>query len=321
MNESYKNSSKLKRSISADDRLKVAWVIGDLAPHPVSRFVYQFFAGSRDHTFVHDHVLVNTFNHGKESCKQWFEGLPNFSIVDVSAHHAAKRVAAIRAIEADIAIDLSGWTSNHFLAGFMARLAPIQVNYLGYFASSGLDEMDYWLGDHHLFPSPMHEWSSERIFRLNRPFLAWKPVAPLPEAKVGVSEAPRGPIRFGSFNHNRKMSDQTIVLWGKILQYVPDAILVLKANASEDLHTQRILRKRMITHGLDPDRVEWLPLTHGPLEHLQQYSKLDVALDPCPNGGCTTTCESLGWCTSNYSQGFSLRESDEHGSVGRCSTA
>ena len=106
MNELIKTVQS-KRSISADGRLKVAWVIGDLAPHPVSRFVYQFFAGSRDHTFVHDHVLVNTFNHGKESCKQWFEGLPNFSIVDVSAHHAAKRVAAIRAIEADIAIDLS----------------------------------------------------------------------------------------------------------------------------------------------------------------------------------------------------------------------
>ena len=54
-----------------------------------------------------------------------------------------------------------------------------------------------------------------------------------------------------------------------------------------------ILRKRMISHGLDPERVEWLPLTQGPLEHLQQYSKLDVALDPYPNGGCTTTCESL----------------------------
>ena len=143
------------------------------------------------------------------------------------------------------------------------------------------------------FPTPYAEWSSEKIFRLNRPFLAWKPVAPLPEAEVSVSDAPRGPIRFGSFNHNRKMSDQTISLWGKILQEVPDAILVLKANASEDLHTQMILRKRMISHGLDPDRVEWLPLTQGPLEHLQQYSKLDVALDPYPNGGCTTTCESL----------------------------
>ena len=289
----YKKSSSLKESIANNGRLKIAWVIGDLAPHPVSRFVYQFFAGSQHHSFAHDHVLVSTFDYGKESCKEWFEDLPNLSIVDVSGHLAEKRVAAIRALGADVAIDLSGWTSNHFLAGFMARLAPIQVNYLGYFASSGLDEMDYWLGDHHLFPMSMQEWSSERIFRLNRPFLAWKPVAPLPEAEVSVSEAPSGPIRFGSFNHNRKMSDQTIRLWGRILKSVPDAILVLKANASEDLHTQRILRKRMINHGLDPDRVEWLPLTQGPLEHLQQYSKLDVSLDPYPNGGCTTTCESL----------------------------
>ena len=67
----------------------------------------------------------------------------------------------------------------------------------------------------------------------------------------------------------------------------------MKANASEDIHTQKILRKRMISHGLDPERVEWLPLTQCPAEHLQQYSKLDVTLDPFPNGGCTTTCESL----------------------------
>ena len=292
-NALYKNSSTLKQFISSDSRLKVAWVTGDLAPHPVSRFVYQFFAGSQQHSFMHEHILVNTFDHGGDSCKEWFENLPNISVVDVSAYQAEKRVAAIRALGADIAIDLSGWTSNHFLAGFIARLAPVQINYLGFFASSGVYEMDYWLGDHHLFPTPMLEWSSEKIIRLNRPFLAWKPVSPLPEAEAKVSEAPSGPIRFGSFNHNRKMSDQTIALWGKILQTVPDSILVLKANASEDLHTQRILRRRMISHGLDPNRIEWLPLTQGPLEHLQQYSKLDVALDPYPNGGCTTTCESL----------------------------
>ena len=56
-------------------------------------------------------------------------------------------MSAIRSLDVDVALDLSGWTSNHFLAGFMARLAPIQINYLGYFASSGLTEMDYWLGD------------------------------------------------------------------------------------------------------------------------------------------------------------------------------
>ena len=81
------------------------------------------------------------------------------------------------------------------------------------------------------------------------------------------------------------MSDQTIAL-GQILDAVPDAILVLKANASR-IFIRRILRRRMITHGLDPNRVEWL-LTQGPLEHLKQYSRLDVAPDPYPNGGTTT---------------------------------
>ena len=56
---------------------------------------------------------------------------------------------------------------------------------------------------------------------------------------------------------------------------------------------KRILRNRMMDHGLDPARVEWASPTKRPLEHLKQYSKIDVALDPFPNGGCTTTCESL----------------------------
>ena len=212
--------------------------MGDLAPHPVSRFVYQFFAGSQQDSLIHNHLLVNTFDYGKESCKGWFEDLPNLSIVDVSAHQAEKRVAAIRALRADIAVDLSGWTSNHFLAGFMARLLPFK-SIISVILLRLVWTMDYWLGDHHLFPTPMKEWSSEKIVRLNRPFLAWKPASPLPESQVNVSIAPSGPIRFGSFNHNRKMSDQTIALWGKILQSIPNAILVLKANASEDLHTQR----------------------------------------------------------------------------------
>ena len=82
--------------------------MGDLAPHPVSRFVYQFFAGSQNCDLIHEHVLVNTFDYGKESCKQWFQDLSNISIFDVSFLQAEKRVAAIRDLGADIAIDLSG---------------------------------------------------------------------------------------------------------------------------------------------------------------------------------------------------------------------
>ena len=49
----------------------------------------------------------------------------------------------------------------------------------------------------------------------------------------------------------------------------------------------------MHRQGLDPDRVDWLALTDGPVEHMQQYAHVDIALDPIPNGGCTTTCEAM----------------------------
>ena len=74
--------------------------------------------------------------------------------------------------------------------------------------------MDYWIGDKALFPPQMSEWSTEQVYRLNRPFIAWKPVDPLPEADVNVTKPPGGPMRFGSFNHNRKLSDKYIKALG-----------------------------------------------------------------------------------------------------------
>ena len=113
------------------------------------------------------------------------------------------------------------------------------------------------------------------------------------EADVPVSTAPSGPIRFGSFNHNRKLTDATLRLWAELLAAVPESRLVLKASAQSDSDTQRLLRRRMLRQGLDPDRVDWLALTDGPVEHMQQYANVDIALDPIPNGGCTTTCEAM----------------------------
>ena len=272
--------------------LRIAWICGDLAPHPVSRFLLGFFAGSQG-LRQHQHQLVSVFNHGDESNADLFKALPSLDVVDVSSFQDQHRVAAVRALEADVAIDLSGWTGGNFLAGFLARLAPVQVNYLGYFASSGVPEMDYWLGDDQLFPANTTEWHTEELWRLPRPFLAWQPPGALSEAHQQVTEAPTGSIRFGSFNHNRKLSDATLRLWGALLQRIPGSILVLKANATDDNATQELLRRRMLRHGVDPGRVDWLPLTNTAHEHLEQYRNLDVALDPIPNGGCTTTCEAL----------------------------
>ena len=117
-------------------------------------------------------------DHGPHSCADWFESLDAIHLTDISAHTTEKKVAVVRDMDLDVAIDLSGWTSGHFLGGFLARLAPVQCSYLGFFAPTGIQEIDYWLGDWSLFPVDYAGWHTETLWRLDRPFLAWQPVEP-----------------------------------------------------------------------------------------------------------------------------------------------
>ena len=296
-----------------DKRLTVAWITADLAYHPVSRFLLGFFTAAAG--LRHRHVVVDTCDHLAESNRNLFETLPALEVVNYGSGEWPDKLRRIRELRPDVSIDLSGWTGGHFMRGFLARMAPVQMSYLGYFASTGVPQMDIWLGDGQLFPEPMHEWHVESIHRLSRCFIAWQPPEVLPEAGVEVAEArAAGGIRFGSFNHNRKLSDRTLRVWGELLASLPDASLVLKASRRDDAATQTLLCRRMQRQGLDPARVIWLPRAEGPVDHLRQYGLIDVALDCFPNGGCTTTCEAL-W------MGTPVLTLTGHSYVSRMSTA
>ena len=265
----------------------------DVTEHPVSRFLYSFFHGLLTQMFKN--TVVGTS--GNRPTDDWllsdFACLDNVDAMNHPSQPVSKCVETIRSLEFDIAVDLAGWTGGNLQAGFLQRLAPVQINYLGYFASTGNGEIDYWIGDHNLFPTPLNEWHSESIHRLSRCFIAWQPTERFAEGRVSVSAPPRGSLRFGSFNHNRKLSDATLNAWGRILNRLPDSRLVLKANSASDTGTQTLLRRRMLRQGLNPEQVIWLPLAGTHEQHLAQYSEIDIALDCFPNGGCTTTCEAL----------------------------
>ena len=154
--------------------------------------------------------------------------------------------------------------------------------------------MNFWLGDRVVFPDSAQEWCTEQRWRLPRCFVAWQPFDELPEGRAEVPAPPvSSDIVFGCFNHVRKLSEPTLRLWAQILKAVPGSRLALKAYTSDDPGTSILLRRRMLRCELNPDSVIWLPTTPSVEEHLQQYGLLDVALDPFPNGGCTTTCEAL----------------------------
>ena len=267
--------------------LRVGLVSSDFYYHPVGRFVQMLLgAGFGQQGELH---LISTGKNGLPRLQE----LTGHRYHDLAGLPSQQRLDAIRRLELDVAVDLAGWSGDHNGFLFASGLAPLQVNYLGYFASTGLPAMDVWLGDAALFPDPMQEWHSERIVRLQRPFLAWQPDQALPEGRLAVPPAPCGPVIFGCFNHVRKLSGATLTLWGQLLQSIPGARLALKAYTSDDPAVVALLQRRMRRCGLDPEVVIWLPTCPKPEDHLRQYGLIDIALDPFPNGGCTTTCEAL----------------------------
>jgi protein O-GlcNAc transferase len=285
------------RSLSASvldgsHSLDVIWITGDIANHPVCRFLLGFFQ-SRKNSIRHRHRIASLQPPARKFL-EYFTNNVGVEVIDLSGLHAEAKTAGLRCLQADVAVDLSGWTGGNHVTGWMARIAPVQVNYLGYFASTGIRETDFWLGDEWLFPEPMQEWHAETVMRLPRCFIAWQPPSCLVEAGVNVSAPPQDPaIRFGCFNHFRKVSDACLAAWAQILRLVPEARLVLKGTTAFDQGSQELTRRRLLRQGIEPNRIDWLTLTPTPQEHLEQYSQMDVALDCFPNSGCTTTCEAL----------------------------
>ena len=156
--------------------------------------------------------------------------------------------------------------------------------------------MNYWLGDSEIFASPMKQIYSESLLRLKRCFIAWNPPSALPESKIDVPEISfdiKSSVRFGCFNNHRKFSDETLATWAILLNSIPDSSLVLKEFHKLDTASSYLFARRMARAGINSDQIKWIPRANSITDHLNQYSLFDIALDPFPNGGCTTTCEAL----------------------------
>ncbi|MGB5472413.1 MAG: hypothetical protein WBQ78_02920, partial [Gammaproteobacteria bacterium] len=173
------------------------------------------------------------------------------------------------------------------------RPAPVQVSYLGYPNTTGLDTVDYRLTDAYADPAGSGECSyTERLIRLERGFLCYQP----PEAAPDIVPPPcleKGYITFGSFNYPAKISDEAIESWARILEQVPDSRLLLKYRSYSDAETRKFFLQRFEQHGIMQHRLDFLGLTPSKEEHLKAYHDVDIALDTFPYNGTTTTCDTL----------------------------
>ena len=270
-------------------RLRIGYLSPDFRQHSVAYFVEPLLRG-------HDRQTVEVFCYSEvtrpDSVTTRLQGLADHWLVTVglSDQRLAER---IRTDGIDILVDVAGHTSGDRLLVFARKPAPVQVTWLGYPNTTGLKAIDYRLVDAVTDPAGEADaWASETLVRLKGGFLCYSGLRDGPEP----TSAPclrTGTVTFGSFNNPAKVSTATFDAWGKLLSRLPQARLILKGISFADAATRALFLDRLGERGVPAERVELLAWHPGPAEHLALYHRVDIALDPFPYNGTTTTCDAL----------------------------
>lgn len=195
----------------------------------------------------------------------------------------------IRADDLDLLVDLSGHTSGRRLAVLGRRPAPVQACFIGYPSTTGYAAVDVLIGDGVLFPSGAEALYTERLARLPRSFLAFAPPPSMPAPAAARKD---GPVVFGSLNHLPKLNDGVVALWADVLKASPASLLLLQCAAFAEEETKADMAKRFAGQGVEPSRLR----LEGPQtfsEAMKRYAEIDIALDPAPYNGGTTTAHAL----------------------------
>jgi protein O-GlcNAc transferase len=203
----------------------------------------------------------------------------------------AQLARRIREDGIDVMMDLSGHTSHNRLMVLAQRVAPVQVSFLGYPGSTGVPNIDWLLADAVVVPPEHDALCTERVYRLPNTVFCYAPEVDYPYPVIDAAKAER-PLTFGSFNNVPKLTPHTMALWAQVLARVPGSRLLLKAPSFRDESAIRIFRERFEKLGIDAARLEF----RGPVglsDMMAEYADVDIALDPVPYNGGTTTLQAM----------------------------
>lgn len=268
-------------------KLRVGFVSGDFKKHPVGYFLEGLLVQLQSSSIeLYAYPTNNPVGEITDRLKVLFHSWK--SLADKSDRDAAQ---TIHNDGVHILIDLSGHTRGNRLAIFGWRPAPIQVTWLGYFASTGLPEIDYILGDPFVTPQTEAHHFTEQIWQLPESYLCFTPpgqdleVGPLPALNNGF-------LTFGCFNQLQKMTDEVVSVRADILHAVPNSKLFLKDKQLDYQSGRDRILSRFASFDISEDRL----ILEGKSkreEYLACYHRLDISLAPFPYGGGTTSVEGL----------------------------
>lgn len=202
----------------------------------------------------------------------------------------AEVASLIRKDRIDLLIDIAGHAGRSRILVFARKPAPVQITWLDYLGTTGLQAMDFRLSDRWADPAGAERYHSEALLHMPDGFCQWCYPGPAEAPPVGDLPATRnGFITLGSFNNPIKITPATLNLWSRVLEAMPNARLRCIGVSSDEV--RETLRHHFFSHGQE-DRVEMLPKLSY-LEFLAACHDVDVALDTLLFSGATTTCDVL----------------------------
>ena len=274
-------------SLDARPRLRIGYLSSDFRDHPVGRNLLPLLEHhdkKRYEIFCYAQVeKKDAITRRLQNCSDHWRTL--------NALSDQRAAALIRSDHIHIQVHLASMFDKNRPLVAALRPAPIQVSYHNG-TTTGLEEMDYWLTDRFLHPEESTEQFTETLIKLPVFYVydvteETPPVAPSPMDRNGF-------ITFASFNKPTKINDTVLETWAAILHQVTGSRLMLKYhNFLQNPGLRKNLLARLNQHGISTDRVTLLSASDKRWNHLTHYNQVDIALDPFPFNGATTTFQAM----------------------------
>ena len=279
------NFSRIK--IRKNKKIKLAFLSSDIVnTHSVIFFLKTILKHVDKNKFeliFFSNYMINKDKEALIDFKIYFDEWVNIkNLNDIEA------IRLIRKNNINIIIDLMGLTSPNRITLFKNRLAPIQILWLGYNNTSGISQMDYLIADPNLIKKNELKLYSEKILFLPN---IWNCHSGFGTSRI-ETPAPlikNKHITFGSFNNAFKISDEVISVWSKILKSINNSKLIIKSSLN---YSDKILKEKFEKNKV-LNQITFLDKTNSFEEHINEYKKIDLALDTFPYNGVTTSFEAI----------------------------
>ncbi len=269
------------------DRIRVAYLSSDFRRHPMTSCISELFE-------LHDRSRfeIIAVSHGEDDASPMRARIAAAAdrFVDVRATPDQAVAKLLRDMEADIVVDLNGYTQGARTGILTYRPAPAHVSYMGYPGTMGADFVDYVIADRQVLPEGEQRHYSEKILHL--PGSYWvndsRRAAGAPPSRA-QADLPEHGFVFCCFNNSWKITASIFDIWMRLLKNVSGSVVwLLDSNGAASAN----LRREAAARGADPAKLVFAPLV-STQDHLARIRLADLLLDTLPYNLHTTACDAL----------------------------